>query len=307
MTITVFVRKFRTLLRVVRCCIYKYTDQRALANELYNSILEKDINWSTPTDINEKINWMKFYSDTSEWSLLADKYRVRDFIVKRVGSDYLIPLLGVYDNVEDIDFSKLPDSFVLKTNNGAGSVLVITDKHNLDEVQVKKKLMRWLKTDFGRSHAEPHYCKIKPCIIAEDLLVEESKISSSLIDYKIWCFDGKPFGTWCCFNRKGFHADTEWHDLDWNFRPEWSIFTPSYKNGGGILPKPDNYVEMLNVASKLSKGFPEVRVDLYNINGKIYFGEMTFTCAGGHINFYSKAILDELGALTDLSLAKPLK
>lgn len=303
----VIIRKFRTFIRLIKCHIYQYTNQKALANELYKSNFGVGVNWSNPSDINEKINYMKFYTDTSEWTMLADKYRVREFIIERVGSEYLIPLLGVWEKVEDIDYSKLPDSFVLKTNNGAGSVLVIKDKKTLDVIKTEKKLKRYLKTNFGRIHAEPHYSKIEPCIIAEELLTEVSEVSDSLVDYKIWCFNGKPFGTWCCFNRKGFHADTEWYDLDWNFRPEWSRFTASYRNGGGIVPKPKNYDEMLTIASRLSQGFPEVQIDLYNIDGKIYFGEMTFTCAGGHINFYSKEILEELGRRTDLSIAKRIR
>lgn len=136
------------------------------------------------------------------------------------------------------------------------------------------------------------------------MLVNTNPISSSLIDYKIWCFDGKVFGTWCCFNRSGFHADTEWHDLDWKFRPEWSKFTESYRNGNGRVPKPENYEQMLTIASKLSEGFPQVRIDLYNINGHIYFGEMTFTIAGGYVDFYSDEVLREMGEKTVLNIER---
>lgn len=106
------------------------------------------------------------------------------------------------------------------------------------------------------------------------------------------------FGTLCCFNRSGFHTDTEWHDLDWTFRPEWSVFTESYRNGNGQVPKPKNYAKMLDLAAELSKGFPQVRVDMYNLDGQIYFGEMTFTSACGHMKFYSDDVLKEMGNLT---------
>lgn len=304
----ILVRKFHSLIFRVKCEVLKYTNQRLFANELYKKILniQEGINWDNPIDINEKINWLKFCSDTSEWIRLADKYAVREFIKERVGDIHLVPLYGVWDNANDIDFATLPESFVLKTNNGAGSVILVKDKNKINLAKIRKKLNEWLKSNFGRDHAEPHYTSIKPLIIAEGLLVEENPVSNSLVDYKVWCFNGKVFGTWCCFNRIGFHADTEWHDIEWNFKPEWSIFTESYRNGGGKIKKPENYELMLQVASRLSEGFPEVRIDLYNIGGKIYFGEMTFTTAGGHINFYAKDILKKLGQMTDLSLARKL-
>lgn len=278
------------------------TNPRKLASLLYSEVMGggKKINWEHPVDLNEKINWLKFNTDTSIWTKLADKYMVREFVKERVGEQYLVPLLGVWNSAKDIDFSTLPDSFVLKPNNGAGTVLVIKDKSEIDEVEIRNTVSKWLKTKFGLLQAEPHYLRIKPLIIAESVLKEENHISSSLIDYKIWCFDGTVFGTWCCFNREMFHADTEWHDLDWKFRPEWSVFSSYYKNGKGVVPRPQNYEEMLEIASKLSIGFPQVRVDLYNIGGKIYFGEMTFTSAGGHMNFYSDELLKIMGSKTKI-------
>ncbi len=260
----------------------------------------KNVNWKNPADINEKIQWLKFNSDTSLWTQLADKYKVREFIAERIGEQYLVPLYGVWDSPLEIDFDKLPNSFVLKPNHGAGSVLIVKDKSKINTDEVRELLTKWLRSDFGVVEVEPHYMKIKRKIIAEALLEETSDITTSLTDYKIWCFDGKVFGTWCCYNRSCFIADTEWHDLDWNFKPDWSSFTAQYRNGQGRVPKPKNYEQMLEVARKLSIGFPEVRVDLYNIDGNIYFGEMTFSCAGGYIDFYSKKILNELGRLTKL-------
>ncbi len=243
---------------------------------------------------------MKFYSDTTEWTRLADKYKVREFVESKGYKDILVPLLGVWDKPEDIDYSKLPNQFVIKTNNGAGSVLIVDDKNKLNIEEANKKLKVWLKHRFGLMSAEPHYLKIPPKFIAEELLINDNRLSSSLVDYKIWCFDGKPFATWCCFNRNKFEADTEWHDLDWTFRPEWSIFTDHYRDGGGRLPKPSCYEKMLEVASSLSKGFPEVRVDLYEVGDRVYFGEMTFTSASGHNNFYSKEVLIKMGNLTKI-------
>lgn len=182
--------------------------------------------------------------------------------------------------------------------------MVVEDKTLISQRRVRTQLNKWLRMSFGLKQAEPHYLRIKPLIIAESLLRDESGISSSLIDYKIWCFDGKAFGTWVCYNRHRFEADTEWHDMEWNYRPEWSVFTEHYKNGNGKIPKPQNYEKMISFAEDLSRGFPQVRVDLYNIDGNIYFSEMTFTSAGGYMYFYSKDVLLEMGKLTKISIEK---
>lgn len=302
----ILIQKFHTLCKKT---YYKYLgthNPKKLANCLYidNTGKIEGINWEHPTDLNEKINWLKFNSDTSKWTELADKYAVRKFITEKGFGDKLIPLLGVWENVDEIDFDKLPNSFVLKTNNGAGTVMIVKDKSTINIVEVKKTLKKWLKKKFGLMQAEPHYLAIKPCVIAEEMVSEKRMISSSLIDYKMWCFNGKLFATWVCYNRHRFVADTEWHDLDWNYRPEWSVFTDHYKDGQGRVPKPKNYDEMVLFAEKLSEGFPQVRIDLYNIDGQIYFGEMTFTCASGHMNFYSDEVLQTMGKLTKLPIDK---
>lgn len=300
------VRKIRSLIKKLYYSYLSTYNPRKLADHLYRDTMGKKegINWEHPVDLNEKINWLKFNTDTSKWTELADKYAVRKYIEDKGYGMYLVPLLGVWNNANQIDFTKLPDSFVLKTNNGAGTVIIVDDKTRINELEVRKQLNKWLKKQFGIKQAEPHYLGIKPFIIAEALLKETASISTSLIDYKIWCFDGKAFGTWACYNRHRFVADTEWHDLDWNYRPEWSVFTDHYKDGHGMVPKPKNYEKMMSFAEDVSKGFPQVRVDLYNIDGQIYFGELTFTSAGGHMNFYSDEVLLKMGKLAKIPTDK---
>lgn len=299
-------RKFKSMVKLIHYSYLSRHNPQELADSLYIDATgnKNGINWESPVDLNEKINWLKFNSDTTKWSELADKYAVRKFIEEKGYKQYLVPLLGVWENANEIDFSTLPDCFVLKTNNGAGTVMVVEDKTLIDKRRVKTQLNKWLRMSFGLKQAEPHYLRIKPLIIAESLLSDVSGISSSLIDYKIWCFDGKAFGTWVCYNRHRFEADTEWHDMEWNYRPEWSVFTGHYKDGNGKIPKPQNYEKMISFAEDLSRGFPQVRVDLYNIDGNIYFSEMTFTSAGGYMYFYSKDVLLEMGKLTKISIEK---
>ena len=174
---------------------------RNLANEFHKGIVGYDINWGNPRTLNEKINWLKIYSDTSTWTLLADKYKVREFVKNRVGDNVLVKLFGVWEKSEDIDFEALPNKFVLKTNHGAGTVCVVNDKSKLNTYEICQKLDSWLKLRFGYKTFEPHYLKIKPLIIAEELLENDSSFSSSLVDYKVYCFDGKPYCILVCSDR----------------------------------------------------------------------------------------------------------
>lgn len=299
-------RKFKSMVKLIHYSYLSRHNPQELADRLYIDATgnKNGINWESPVDINEKINWLKFNSDTTKWSELADKYAVRKFIEEKGYKQYLVPLLGVWENANEIDFSKLPDSFVLKTNNGAGTVMVVEDKTLINQRKVRAQLNKWLKNKFGLKRAEPHYLRIKPLIIAESLLRDESGISSSLVDYKIWCFDGKAFGTRVYYNRHRFEADIEWYDRDWNYRPEKLVFTKDKRDGGGKISKPKHYEKMISFAEDLSKGFPQVRIDLYNIDGQIYFGEMTFTASGGYHNTYSKEALLEMGKLTKIPTDK---
>ena len=147
---------------------------------------------------------------------------------------------------------------------------------------------------------EPHYARIEPCIIAEELLDSSTQPcgSTSLVDYKIWCFNGEPHSVWCCYNRKQYYAaNVGLYDLDWCYHPEYSVFTKHYKESNQVLPKPASLEQMLEVSRKLSKGFPILRVDLYEVNGHIYFGELTFTSQSGCMNYFSQQYLDVAGAL----------
>ena len=256
-----------------------------------------------PIDLNEKINWIKFYGDTSQWTALADKYRVRDYISKIGYSDILVKLYGKWDKVEEINWDILPNQFVLKPNNGCGDVLICDDKRKLDKTIVIKKYAELLEKKYGAETAEPHYATIKPCIIAEELLdaTKQANSSTSLIDYKIWCINGKPYFTWCAWNRRGASgADCGIYDLEWNYRPDFSVFTNHYLEGKERLKKPHNLEKMYEIASHLSAGFPILRVDLYEVNNKIYFGELTFTPLGGYVDYLKPEVLLKMGEMVEL-------
>lgn len=255
-----------------------------------------------PKTFNEKLLYRKLYTDTSLWTKLADKYLVRDYI-EEVGLDkYLIPLIGVWSDVEEIDFNSLPNSFIFKANNGVGKSehLMVKDKSKLDIVETKKFLDELLKRKHvGVLSGEPQYKDIPPRIIAEELLpsVEGEK---SPVDYKIFCFNGKAEFIRTYSNRDKDGADVASYDISWNPMPEVDKGEARY-HAGKSLPKPKNLEEMVRVADTLARPFPFVRVDLYNIDGKIYFGELTFTPLGGMMSSMTPEMLNKMGDMIDLN------
>ena len=231
------------------------------------------------------------------WSQLADKYRVRDYIKGKGLDSLLVKLYGCWEKADDIDWDMLPNQFVLKVNNGSGDVLVCKDKDKLDRIAVIEKYNALLKQKFYELYAEPHYAKIKPCIIAEELLDcnKQSIPSDTLIDYKVWCFNGQPDFIWTCYNRTPERVEVGCYDLQWNYHEEYSNFTSHYVKAQKLLPKPKHLDKLIEYATILSDSFPEVRVDFYEVDDKIYFGEMTFTSKAGYMDFYTDEFQIELG------------
>lgn len=251
--------------------------------------------FKNPKDINQKILSLKLFSDTTLWSELADKYNVRRYVENKGFPDILVPLYGKYENFEQIILEILPNKFVIKSNNGAGdgSLILVKDKSKTDFTLIKSKTESWLKIIPGATAAELHYYKIKPLLLAEKYLENIDK--SSLIDYKIWCFHGKPFVFLTCSDRSNHSLGLRLYDLEWNDISENLVFSKKYFKGKDI-PKPKNLTYMLQVAQSLSESFPEVRIDLYEINGKVFFGEMTFTSLGGMMNYFTTDFLNLLGS-----------
>ena len=267
-----------------------------MINRRWKSAYGHKIDWAHPQDINEKMQWLVCFGDTSLWPLCADKYRVREFLKSRE-LDYLaVELYGVWTNANDIDYDNLPQKFILKCNHDSGTCIIVDKTKPFDKKEINDKLNAALKVKFGYINGEVFYNKIKPVIIAEEFLESsEYSFSSSLIDYKVWCFDGRPYCTWACYNRAEGHAYVDVYDMNWSVHPEYSSFNEHYRNGEGKVPCPKTFDEMMKAASILSTGFPEVRVDFYEVNGKLYFGEMTFMTLYGQIDFYTEDFLMELG------------
>ncbi|MBR3064649.1 MAG: glycosyltransferase [Bacteroidales bacterium] len=260
--------------------------------------------WKHPRDPNEKIQWLICYGDTSQWPFLADKYRVREY-VKQKGYGHLLPkLYGVWDDADDIDFETLPRQFVLKCNHDCGSYTIIDKSLGYDKVLVVSTLRSHTKQKYGYFFCEPHYNNIKPLIIAEEFLVFNNSISFSQIDYKVWCFEGKPYCIFTCHNRNASQLSISVYDLDWNVHPEYINTSSHYKDGSGAIPRPKVLKEMLLAAEDLSQDLHEARIDFYVANDQLFFGEITLTSAAGRMNYFAKDYLIELGNQIHLPLLK---
>lgn len=264
-------------------------DPVALTRLLYRMTFGRDPDLETPRTYNEKVLWLKLFTDTSLWTLLADKYRVREYVRDCGLGGILNELYAVWDSAEEIDLDdpRLPDSFVLKPNNGYGDIVLVRDRKRIDRRAVLRRMADAMRHRFGRKSGEWHYLAIKPCIIAERLLPANPAFGSTLVDYKFYCFDGKPRYCQVCYERTTpSHAKKElydartWEDLGRYLREGIK------PQGSQHIPRPESLDEMLAAAERLSAGFRMVRVDFYEIEGRPVFGEMTFTpAAGTSMNF----------------------
>ena len=237
--------------------------------------------------LNEKILWLAYHTDTSLWSTLADKAAVRDYVARKGLSEILIPVYGVWDSFDEIPFDEIPAQFVLSATHGCQMTVVCRDKAALDMEALRKQVAFWLKQDLSCMSLELHYAAIPHRVIAAQYLPSDG----DLIDYKIFCMNGRAYFTEVCTERsKGPYFDIV--DRDWNMIP--GVITGA-ENCPYPLKRPENYAEMLAVAEKLSEDLPFCRVDLYNVDGRIYFGEMTMTPATGLLFHFTDAFLLDQG------------
>lgn len=280
---------------IIKRVFYQFMPKKMCINHIYNNHFGNNVNWTNPLTLNEKIQWLKLYSDTSLWVRCADKYLVRGYVEECGLSNLLVPLYGVYSSSNEIDFKTLPNSFVLKVNNGSGDSIIVRDKNIINETLVKKQLQKDLNRKFGLCSTEYHYLDISPRIIAEKLLVDKTQPDKSLIDYKIWCFNGEPYCVFVVNDRTSDGFQMCLYDLDWNLIDGKLHYSAHQQPCSAKIPKPQTLDKMIEAAKLLSKNIPQVRVDFYEIDGKLYFGEMTFTSSGGFMKYFTNDFLLEMG------------
>lgn len=263
------------------------------------------LNLKDPKTFNEKLQWLKLYNRRPEYTMMVDKYAVKGYVASLIGEQYIIPTFGVWDKFDEIDFDILPDSFVLKTTNGGGTsgVVICNDKSTLDIAAARRKLNKSLKSSIYARFKEWPYKNVKPRIIAEQYLQEQNR--KDLTDYKFYCFDGQAKFCQVIKNRTS-HETIDFFDRNWHHQSFIGLNPKAVHSPNEIL-KPDKLDEMINIADVLSVNIPFVRVDLYNVNGKIYFGEMTFFPASG-FGLFSPNVWDSiLGKYIELPAYKGSK
>lgn len=255
-----------------------------MPDEMYLKIqywlaLHKKLDLKNPVTYNEKIQWLKIHDRKPEYTMMVDKYAVRDHIAKTIGEQYSIPLVGgPWKSFKEIDFDALPDQFVLKCNHDSGGLVICKDKSKLDKMAAEKKINKSMRRNFYWANREWPYKGVKPCVIAEKYMVDDS--GYELRDYKFFCFDGEPKVMFIATDRN-ISTKFDFFDMEFNHLP----FTNGHPCADKMPEKPKCFEEMKELARTLSKGIKQVRVDFYEINGKVYFGELTFSHWSGMVPF----------------------
>lgn len=276
-------------MNLIRLSDKKFIEYRFLSEMGYK------LNLKSPQTFNEKLQWLKLYDRNPEYTKMVDKYEVREYIKEKIGEEYLIPLIGVYDKFDDIDFDKLSNQFVIKCNHDSGGLIICKDKNRLDIETARKKINRSLKTNYYYSGREWPYKNVKPKILIEKYMEDSNK--SDLIDYKLFCFNGIPKIVLVCSERFSSSNMCEtWFDMNWKLID----MTESGHRVDSTISKPKQLKKMVELSKKLSKNIPFIRVDWYEIGDKLYFGELTFYPASGFDKFEPKEWNKKIGDMLSI-------
>lgn len=269
---------------------YNNVPDEEYLKKLYKVKVGRELNLENPQTFTEKLNWLKVYDHNPRYTMLADKYQVREWVAETIGEEYLVPLLGVFDSADEINFDLLPDKFALKcTHNSGEGMCLCRDKSQLDTDNVVRRLNIALKKNYYQAGREWAYKNIVPRIICEEMLECErvDELFNTIINYKFYCFDGEPRFLYVAIDNteNGKKNGTKLNILDLNWEK-----TPFYRTDhapiNDEIKKPADFDKMIDISRKLAAGFPFARVDLYYVNDKIYFSEMTFCPGAGIAPFF---------------------
>ena len=257
--------------------LFRWLPDKQYLSLLYCLKMGKWIDWKNPKTFNEKLQWLKVYNRKQEYTTMVDKAEAKLYAASIIGEEHIIPTLGIWDRFNEIDFEALPDRFVLKTTNGGGGcgVVICKGKATFNKLEAKKKLERSLHSSIYQNYREWPYKNIQPRIIAEKFMSDSlQEGSGELRDYKFFCVNGIAHNVMLCYGRQSGNTKFYFFDKEWNLLRLNKMGLTAPNNFS--MPKPKSMDEMFRLAGKLSEGIPFVRVDLYNVDGKIYFGEITF-------------------------------
>ena len=257
----------------------------------------KKLNLNNPITFNEKLQWLKLYDRKVEYSKLVDKYEVKDVISEKIGQKYVIPMIGVWDKAEDIDFDLLPKKFVLKTTHNSKGLVICRDKEKLDFENIKKEFSKVLRKNYFYHLREWPYKNVKPRILAEELMENDCQENDTNLNvYKFFCFGGKPKIIQTIQNDKTPDETIDYFDTNWNLLD----LRQNFPNSENPLPMHQTLDEMLTLAGKLTEGYPFLRADFYEVNGRVYFSELTFYSDAGLASFDPEEWDYKLGELIQL-------
>lgn len=278
---------------------FNWMDDENYLKLIYRIKMGKALNLDAPRTYNEKLQWLKLYDRNPLYTQLVDKYAVKEYVAKKIGTEYIIPTLGVWDRFEDIDFDALPDQFVLKCTHDSGGLVICRDKSKLNRREAAAKVNSCLKQNFFWGQREWPYKGVKPRIIAETYM--EDRMTRELRDYKFFCFSGNVKALFIATERAD-SAETkfDFFDQDGRHLP----FINGHPNADVTPDLPVHLEKMKELAQKLSQGIPQVRVDFYEANGRIYFGEITFFHWSGLVPFEPESWDYTFGSWLELPEAK---
>lgn len=306
MKIKITKRKIKTVLKNPKSILQKalYLSSPIFNDEIYLKLLFPlmvgyKLNLNDPRTYNEKLQWLKIYYRKPIMTQIVDKYEAKEYARKIIGDKHIIESYGVWDSFDQIDFDSLPDKFVLKTTHDQGGVVIVTNKNTFDKKAAKKKIERHLKFEHYYLTREWPYKNVKPRVMAEALLVNDKV--GDLYDYKFYCFHGEPKVMFITGGRKGNTTYQEFYDMEFN---SLNIRRPGFTQSSKYLQKPKSWGLMQELAKSLSIGFPHVRVDFYDVDGKVYLGELTFFTGGGMKPFYPHSWDSTFGDWIDIENAK---
>ena len=290
----------RVLLHIIDSRMGKVIPDSIFLKIKYRLSIGKKLDLRKPQTYNEKIQWLKLHDRRDIYTAMVDKYEVKKYVEKIIGKEYIIPTIGVYDNWEQINFEELPNQFVIKCTHDSGGLVICKDKNNFDYKKAKNKINRCLKRNYYYSGREWPYKNVKPRVIIEEYM--EDKADNELRDYKIFCFNGTPQIMFIASERQNEKVETcfDFFDMDFNHLD----IINGHPNSKSVLHKPYNFELMKKLSEKLSINIPHVRIDFYEVNKKVYFGEITFSHWSGMVPFEPEEWDYKLGDLINLNLVK---
>ena len=286
---TMFTTKRSVMKWLVKRKFFRFVPDKLALKIIYKNYFYKKLNLKNPKTFNEKLQWLKLYNRNPLYTTLVDKYAVKEYVANIIGEEHIIPTLGVWDKFDDIDFDALPDQFVLKCTHSSGDLVICKDKTTFDKAAAKKKLESFLKKDFYKIVREWPYKNVPRRIIAEKYMSDG--INDMLVVYKVFNFNGEPKIIQTIQGDKTKQESIDYFDTEWNLLE----LKQNFPNSTVHMGKPICLNEILNFAAKCSVGFPFLRTDWYEINGKVYFSEFTFFSDSGLGTFHPESWNEILG------------